>query len=83
MQTRRLAVSFETYRVCRAYRTGENPAQSHVRLGIFFQKSPKPSGRQRVKNEGDVHFLLFETRFFKQTPLLFFFKIYQKILELS
>jgi len=41
VQTRRLAVSFETYRVCRAYRTGENPAQSHVRLGIFFPKIPK------------------------------------------
>jgi len=44
-------MSFETfiYQACRAYQTGESPAQSHVRLGVFFQKSPKPAGRQRVK----------------------------------
>jgi len=35
VKTRRLAASFETYQVCRAYRTGEIPAQSHVRLCIF------------------------------------------------
>jgi len=27
--------------VCRAYRTGEIPAQSHVRLGVFFPKIPE------------------------------------------
>jgi len=41
VQTRRLAASFETYRVCRAYRTGEIPAQSHVRLGVFFLENPR------------------------------------------
>jgi len=50
-KTRRLAASFETYRVCRAYRTREIPAQSHVRLGVFFRKSPKAAGFQRVKKQ--------------------------------
>jgi len=36
------------YRVCRAYWTGEIPTQSHVRLGVFFRKSPNPSRRQSV-----------------------------------
>jgi len=27
--------------------------QNHVRLGVFFRKSPKPSGRQRV-NAGNA-----------------------------
>jgi len=27
--------------VCRAYRTGEIPAQSHVRLGVFFSENPR------------------------------------------
>ena len=49
VQTRRLAASFETYRVCIAYWTGEIPVQCHVRLGVFFQKSPKPAGHRRVK----------------------------------
>jgi len=34
-------VSFETYRVCRAYRTREIPVQSHVRLGVFILKIPE------------------------------------------
>jgi len=37
------------YWVCRAYRTGEIPTQSNMRLGVFFRKSPKATGRQRVK----------------------------------
>jgi len=40
MQTRRLATSFKTYWVCRAYQTGEIPVQSHVRLGVFFFENP-------------------------------------------
>jgi len=37
VQTRRLAASFETFtKACRANRTGEISAQSHVRLGSFF-----------------------------------------------
>ena len=35
--------------ICRAYRTGEIHTQSHVRLGIFFQKSLKVAGGQSVK----------------------------------
>jgi len=38
VQTRRLAVSFETFTgSVKAYRTGEIPAQSHLRLGVFFE----------------------------------------------
>jgi len=48
---RRLAASFETYQVCRAYQTREIPTQSHVHLGVFFRKSPNPSGRQNVNNQ--------------------------------
>ena len=29
------------YRVCRACRTREIPAQSHVRLGVFFSENPQ------------------------------------------
>jgi len=28
---------------------GKIPAQSHVRLGVFFRKSPKAVGRERIK----------------------------------
>jgi len=42
-------VFWDFYQVCRAYRTGEIPVQSHVRLGVFFRKYPNPSGRQSVK----------------------------------
>jgi len=31
-------VFWDFYRFCRAYRTREIPAQSHVRLGVFFAK---------------------------------------------
>ena len=35
-------VFWDFYRVCTAYRTGEIPAQSHVRLGgVFFPKIPE------------------------------------------
>jgi len=30
--------------------TGEIPARSHVRLGVFFRKSPKPNGSEGVKS---------------------------------
>jgi len=43
VQTRRLAVSFKTYR------TGKIPARSHVRLGFFYRKSPKAAGCKSVK----------------------------------
>jgi len=51
VQTRRLAASWDFYRVCRAYWAREIPVQSHVRLVVFFQKSPKAAGRQRVKKD--------------------------------
>jgi len=41
----------------RAYRTGEIPAESHVRLGVFFRKSPNPSRRQRVNLINDDAFV--------------------------
>jgi len=50
-------VFWDFYRVCRAYRTGEIPAQSHMRLGIFFRKSPKAAGRQRVNKYSRGHSL--------------------------
>jgi len=51
VQTRRLGVFWDFYRVCIAYWTGEIPTQSHVRLGVvFLRKSPKAAGRQRVNN---------------------------------
>jgi len=34
-------VFWDIYWVCRAYWTGEIPAQSHVRLGFFFPKIPE------------------------------------------
>jgi len=37
--------------VCSTYRTGEILAQSHVRFGVFFWKSPKAAGRQSVTFE--------------------------------
>jgi len=40
VQTRRLAGSFETF-TRSVEHTGEIPAQSHVRLGIFFPKIPE------------------------------------------
>jgi len=45
-------IFWDFYRVCRAYRTGEIPAQSHVRLGVvFFRKSPKAAGCHRVNSK--------------------------------
>jgi len=44
VQTRRLTASFETF-TGSVEHTGEISAQSHVRLGVFFRKSPNPSGR--------------------------------------
>jgi len=41
-------VFWDFYQVCRACRTGEIHAQSHVCLGVFFRKSLKAAGRQRV-----------------------------------
>ena len=41
MQTRRLAASFDFYWVCRAYRTGEILAQSHMCLGFFILQNPR------------------------------------------
>ena len=35
--------------VCNPYKSGDIPAQSHVRLGVFFQKSPKAAECQSVK----------------------------------
>jgi len=34
-------VFWDFYRVCRAYQTGEIPAQSHVHLGVFFENPRK------------------------------------------
>jgi len=46
-------VFWDFYQVCRAYRTGEIPTQSHVRLGVFFLKIPEtkrtPKSKEYVK----------------------------------
>ena len=41
VQTRRLPHLFRLLPVCRACRTREIPAQSHVRLGGFFSENPQ------------------------------------------
>jgi len=40
MQARRLVASFETF-TRSVEHTGEIPAQSHMRLGVFFAKIPE------------------------------------------
>ena len=44
VQTKKLAASFDA-----STRSGDIPAQSHVRFGVFFRKSPK-ARRQSVNN---------------------------------
>jgi len=51
VQTRRLAASFDaSTRSITCTGARDIPAQSHVRLDVFFQKSPKAAGCQNVKN---------------------------------
>ena len=42
------------FEVCRAYRTGEIPAQSRVRLGVFFAENPQNHPDVKVLNMLEV-----------------------------
>jgi len=47
--TRNLPCHLTLRQVHNPNRSGDIPAQSHVRLGVFFRKSPNPPGCQSVK----------------------------------
>jgi len=56
-------------RVCRAYRTGEILARSHVRLGVFLSENPRILADVKVLKSVDC-FRPLCNRYFELTSLL-------------